>query len=52
MSFDHCNAVKWRQNQMLNGLTITAVNVNEDGEMFGKKVSERNVDSQEHVSNE
>ena len=52
MSFDQCNPMKWRQNQMLNCLAITAVDVNKDGQMFSKKVSERNVDSQEHDDEE
>ena len=37
---------------MLNCHTITAVDVNKDWQMFGKKVSERNVDSQEHNNEE
>ena len=52
MSFDKCDPMKWRQNQMLNCHTITAVDVNKDGQMFSKKVSERNVDSQEHDEEE
>ena len=52
MSFDNCNPMKWRQDQVLNCLTITAVDVNKDGQMFSKKVSERNVDSQEHDNEE
>ena len=40
MSFDKCDPMKWRQDQVLNGLAITAVDVNKDGQMFGKKVSE------------
>jgi hypothetical protein len=52
MSFDKCDPMKWRQDQVLNCLTITAVDVNKDGQMFSKKVSERNVDSQEHDNEE
>jgi hypothetical protein len=52
MSFDNCNPMKWRQDQVLNGLAITAVDVNKDGQMFSKKVSKRNVDSQEHDDEE
>jgi hypothetical protein len=52
MSFDKCDPMKWRQNQMLNCHTITAVYVNEDGQMFSKKVSKRKVNSLEHDDNE
>ena len=52
MSFDNCNPMKWRQDQVLNCLAITAVDVNKDGQMFSKKVSERNVDSHEHDNEE
>jgi hypothetical protein len=40
MSFDKCDPMKWRQDQILNCHTITAVDVNKDGQMFGKKVIE------------
>jgi hypothetical protein len=35
MSFDQCNTVKWREDKCINCLAILAVDVNEDGEMFG-----------------
>lgn len=48
MSFDQCDPMKWRQNEMLNCLTILAVNVNEDREMFSQEVNNEG----EHVLGE
>ena len=45
MSFDQCNPVKWRQNEILNCLAILAIDVNEDWEMFSQEVN----DEGEHV---
>ena len=49
MSFDQCDSMKWWQNQMLNCLTITAVDVNEERKMFSQKVSNEGEHDQKRV---
>ena len=43
MSSNNCDPVKWRQNQMLDGIAITAVDVNEDRKILCKKVNEGSI---------
>jgi hypothetical protein len=49
MSFDQCDPMKWRQNQMLNRLTITAIDVNEERKMFSQKVGNEGEHVQKRV---